>query len=86
MQGGVHNLKCKELYMDAQEDMHMNDYNKITALYSRLSVGDEDRDGGESNSIQNQKKFLESYARRISGTTLTTMKAADFSTAPPTPA
>ena len=56
---GVHNLKCKELYMDAQEDMHMNDYNKITALYSRLSVGDEDRDGGESNSIQNQKKFLE---------------------------
>ncbi len=24
---------------------------KITALYSRLSVGDEDRDGGESNSI-----------------------------------
>ena len=53
-QDGVHNLKCKELYMDAQEDMHMNDYNKITALYSRLSVGDEDRDGGESNSIQNQ--------------------------------
>ena len=42
----MHNLKCKELYMDAQEDMHMNDYSKITALYSRLSVGDEDRDGG----------------------------------------
>ena len=41
--------------MDAQEVMHMNDYNKITALYSRLSVGDEDRDGGESNSIQNQE-------------------------------
>ena len=36
----------------------MNDYNKITALYSRLSVGDEDRDGGESNSIQNQKKLF----------------------------
>ncbi len=33
----------------------MNDYSKITALYSRLSVGDEDRDGGESNSIQNQE-------------------------------
>ena len=68
----------------------MNDYNKITALYSRLSVGDEDRDGGESNSIQNQKKFLESYARQLKltniRTTLTTMKAADFSTAPPTPA
>ena len=41
----------------------MTDYNKITALYSRLSVGDEDRDGGESNSIQNQKIFLENYAR-----------------------
>ena len=33
----------------------MSNYNKITALYSRLSVGDEDRDGGESNSIQNQE-------------------------------
>ena len=50
--------------MDAQEDMHMNDYNKITALYSRLSVGDEDRDGGESNSIQNQKIFLEKMCIR----------------------
>lgn len=39
-------------------------YNKITALYSRLSVGDEDRDGGESNSIVNQKAFLERYARQ----------------------
>ena len=29
----------------------MTDYSKITALYSRLSVGDEDRDGGESNSM-----------------------------------
>ncbi len=25
-------------------------HNKITALYSRPSVGDEDRDGGESKS------------------------------------
>ena len=41
----------------------MTDYSKITALYSRLSVGDEDRDGGESNSIQNQRIFLENYAR-----------------------
>ena len=47
-------LSVKDTYMDAQEVMHMNDYNKITALYSRLSVGDEDRDGGESNSIQNR--------------------------------
>ena len=76
--------------MDAQEVMHMTDYSKITALYSRLSVGDEDRDGGESNSIQNQKIFLENYARgqhlTISGTTLTMTKAADFLTVLPIPA
>ena len=69
----------------------MSNYNKITALYSRLSVGDEDRDGGESNSIQNQKIFLENYAKGQqltnirhyidddesgTGTTLTTTKAA----------
>ena len=45
--------------MDAQEVMHMTDYSKITALYSRLSVGDEDRDGGESNSIQNQDEICQ---------------------------
>jgi hypothetical protein len=38
-------------------------HNKITALYSRLSVGDEDIVGGESNSIVNQKACLERYAR-----------------------
>ena len=48
----------------------MSNYNKITALYSRLSVGDEDRDGGESNSIQNQKIFLENYAKRSSHYTI----------------
>ena len=42
----------------------MNNNGRITALYSRLSVGDEDRDGGESNSIQNQRTFLESYAKQ----------------------
>jgi len=42
----------------------MNKQNKITALYSRLSDGDEDRDGGESNSIKNQKVFLEHYAQQ----------------------
>ena len=39
----------------------MSNYNKITALYSRLSVGDEDRDGGESNSIQNQESICQGY-------------------------
>ena len=48
-------LSVNDTYMDAQEVMHMTDYSKITALYSRLSVGDDDRDGGESNSIQNQE-------------------------------
>ena len=36
----------------------MSNYNKITALYSRLSVGDEDRDGGESNSMQRKNKIF----------------------------
>ena len=35
---------------------------KITPLYERLSRGDELQ--GESNSISNQKKMLEDYARR----------------------
>ena len=65
----VHNLNCKENYVDAG-GMHMNEYNKITALYSRLSVGDEDRDGGESNSIVNQKKMLEKYAKEQGFTNL----------------
>lgn len=64
----------------------MTNYNKITALYSRLSVGDEDRDGGESNSIVNQKAFLERYAKQQKLTnirpTSTMMKVADFLTAP----
>lgn len=35
---------------------------KITALHERLSRDDEQ--AGESNSIQNQKKYLEEYARQ----------------------
>ena len=57
-------LSVNDTYMDAQEVMHMTDYSKITALYSRLSVGDEDRDGGESNSIQNQKLMLKEFAEK----------------------
>lgn len=37
---------------------------KITALYSRLSVGYEDRDGGESNSIVNQKSIFRKVCKR----------------------
>ena len=35
---------------------------KITALYERLSRDDEQ--AGESNSIQNQKRYREEYARQ----------------------
>ena len=43
--------------MDAQEVMHMTDYSKITALYSPPFRRGRGQDGGESNSIQNQKIF-----------------------------
>jgi len=39
-----------------------NQENKITALYERLSRDDELQ--GESNSISNQKSYLEAYARQ----------------------
>lgn len=42
----------------------MSNYNKITALYSRLSVGDEDRDGGESNSIEQRHCVLPKFLKR----------------------
>ena len=42
----------------------MTDYSKITALYSRLSVGDEDRDGGESNSISSSMPVMQGSAVR----------------------
>ena len=51
-------LSVNDTYMDAQEVMHMTDYSKITALYSRLSVGDEDRDGGESRTAYRTKKYF----------------------------
>ena len=43
----------------------MNSYTKITALYERLSIGDERqrRNGEDSDSIQNQKLQLEEYAK-----------------------
>ena len=40
----------------------MRSYEKITALYERLSRDDELQ--GESNSIMNQKKILEEYAKK----------------------
>ena len=42
--------------------MAKNEEIKITALYERLSRDDEQ--AGESNSIQNQKMYLEEYARQ----------------------
>ena len=40
----------------------IKDLDRITALYERLSRDDELQ--GESNSISNQKNFLEDYARK----------------------
>ena len=40
------------------------DPNKLTALYERLSRDDDQI--GDSNSIVNQKKYLESYAEQKS--------------------
>ena len=40
----------------------MRNFEKITALYERLSLDDELE--GESNSIVNQKKILEEYASK----------------------
>ena len=41
--------------------MNRGNENKITALYERLSHDDEMQ--GDSNSIANQKKLLEAFAR-----------------------
>ena len=40
----------------------IRDLNRITALYERLSKDDEQQ--GESNSILNQKKYLQDYAHK----------------------
>ena len=42
----------------------MNTYAKITALYERLSIGDEQRGGEDSSSIKSQKEQLEQYAKQ----------------------
>jgi|GEM_PF-3111325 len=41
-----------------------NKHLKITALYERLSVGDERQGKDESNSIKHQKAQLEDYAKQ----------------------
>ena len=49
-----------------EDVMSTNTHAKITALYERLSIGDERQrtKGEDSNSIQNQKEQLESYAKQ----------------------
>jgi len=49
---------------DFQREDLMSKQTKITALYERLSHGDEQRNGGDSNSIKNQKLQLETYAKQ----------------------
>ena len=45
-----------------RKEVIVRNYEKITILYERLSRDDELQ--GESNSIVNQKKILEEYAKR----------------------
>ena len=40
----------------------IRDFDRVTALYERLFKDDEQQ--GESNSILNQKRFLEDFARK----------------------
>ena len=40
----------------------IRDFDRVTALYERLSKDDEQQ--GESNSILNQKRFLEDFAAK----------------------
>ena len=40
----------------------IRDFDRVTAIYERLSKDDEQQ--GESNSILNQKRFLEDFARK----------------------
>lgn len=46
----------------------IRDFDRVTALYERLSKDDEQQ--GESNSILNQKRFLEDFARKIGMTNI----------------
>ena len=45
-----------------RKEVIVRNYEKITTLYERLRRDDEQQ--GESNSIVNQKKILEEYAKR----------------------
>lgn len=49
---------------------------KITALYERLSRDDDL--AGESNSITNQKKYLEDYAQRTASRTSAILQMMAF--------
>ncbi len=63
-------LKIKE-----GETMAKSNQGKITVLYERLSRDDELQ--GESNSILNQKKYLEDYARKTALTTSSILRTMD---------
>ena len=43
----------------------MTDYSKITALYSRLSVGDEDRDKGINTIYPKETADAKTYSREV---------------------
>ena len=74
--------KSPKTYTTKKGDNRM-DTRMITALYERLSRDDDVE--GESNSIQNQKKLLEDYAKQhgFPTTPLLTLRTAPISAPPP---
>lgn len=52
----AHTFNCKAIY-GHKGGCAMMQYKKITTLYSRLSVADEDRDDGESNIYKIKRYF-----------------------------
>ena len=56
------NMAANERRKGGQKVPKIRDFDRVTALYERLSKDDEQQ--GESNSILNQKRFLEDFARK----------------------
>ena len=56
------NMAANKRRKGGQKVPKIRDFNRVTALYERLSKDDEQQ--GESNSILNQKRFLEDFARK----------------------
>ena len=62
LQSSPLNTAANKRRKGGQKVPKIRDFNRATALYERLSKDDEQQ--GESNSILNQKRFLEDFARK----------------------